>query len=114
MVNYKSLGDAIGMPDEHDREFIRRLLLDYERKHPGQIKFTLDTAKSDQWENDSAFRERSKFGLVDAQSSRRHLFELPASLMQLIERYYPTMFREKKHFAWFCKNFKELRLTEKY
>lgn len=110
----KTLGDAIGMPDDVDKAFIRRIILEYERENPGLIKHAIDEARKDQSESSMAFDDKRKFGLVDKQSSRRHLLELPEGLMQQFERYYPTLFREKKHFTWFCKNFKELMLPEKY
>jgi len=114
MTNYKSLGDAVGMPDAADRAFIRKLIAEYERNHPGLIKYTIDAAKKDQLDNSNAFGDKTKFGLVDAQSSRRHLFELPEQLVMQIEQYYPTIFRDKKHFGWFCRNFKDLMLPESY
>lgn len=114
MVNYKTLGDAIGMPDEQDKAFIRKLILVYEREHPNLIKTTIDAAKKDQVENSHGLKNVSEFGLVDKQSSRRHIFELPESLVAAIEQYFPTMFREKKHFRWFIKNFRELLIPDRY
>lgn len=112
--NYKTLGDAVGMPDAQDRYFIRKLLLRYERSHPGVIKYTIDSAKADQQNNSGGVKDITEFGLVDKHSDRRHIFELPESLVTEIEKYYPTMFREKKHFRWFVKNFKELMLPDRY
>jgi hypothetical protein len=114
MVNYKSLGDAVGMPDQKDKDFLRRLILDYNRRYPGLIKNTVDEARKDQRENSNALNDITRFGVVDGQSHRRHLFELPEGLINEIEMQYPTMFREKSHFHWFCKNFKELMLPEKF
>lgn len=110
----KDLGDAIGMPTEADKRFIRKLILAYDRKHPGWIKATIDQARNDQRENSTAFNDKTRFGLVDKQSSRRHLFELPEELYLEIERYFPTMFYTRSHFHWFVKNFPELLLPERY
>lgn len=111
----KTLGESLGMPDERDRQFIRALLLQYERRHPGLIKTTIQGAKKEVWENSTAFKPKLlQYGVVDNASKRRHLFELPADLIHEIEMQYPTMFREKKHFQWFVQNFKELLIPEKY
>lgn len=102
----KSLADAIGLPDKEDKLRIQRYLLKYEKKHPGEIKFHRDMA-----------RERlkdPKFGLVDSQSARRYLFELPTEIGVWLGQAYPLMFKDKKHLAWFCKNFPELLIPEKF
>jgi len=114
MVNYKSLGDAIGMPDEKDKAFIRKLILTYEREHPGLIKHAIDEAKREQQAVDGPVKKRTDFGLVDPHSARRHLFELPEGLVTVIEQYYPTLFRERKHFTWFIRSFKELLIPDRY
>ena len=104
------MSDVVGMPDERDREFIRRLILRYEREHPGFIKTYRDSAK--QWFQMGG--EREKYGLAGKQANMRLIFELPVELGAAIEMHYPTMFRDKKHFRWFVKNFRELMIPEKY
>lgn len=112
--DYKSLGDVIGMPDDQDKTFIRGLILAYEKERPGWIKHTIDEARREQQAVNGPITKRTDFGLVDGHSARRHIFELPQGLVETIETYYPTMFREKKHFQWFVKHFKELMVPEKY
>lgn len=102
---YKSLGDVVGMPDEDDKKQIRRIIIRYNKKHPGEIQFHRDTARD---------RLTNEWSEVDDDSHRRYLMEIPEGLFAQLEAYIPTLFREKKHFAWFCKNFKELLIPRKY
>lgn len=113
MTEYKTLGDAIGMPDEQDKTFIRNLILRYEEKNPGQILAYRDAGKEELAKN-GLWNGRQEFGVTGKQASMRMIFNLPSELHASIERYYPTMFREKTHFHWFIKNFKGLMLPEKY
>ena len=113
MKDIKSLGEAIGMPTEADKAFIRNLILEYDRQNPGQIKAYRDDARNDLAVN-GAFNGRQKFGVTGKQANMRMLFNLPPGLAHAIEKYYPTMFREKVHFHWFIKNYKELLVPEKY
>lgn len=112
---YKTLGDAVGMPDEVDKENIRKIILKFEREHPGEILAIIEYAKA----SSSAFT--NEFGLVSGKSnskgissnSLRYQMELPPDLHRKIEEYIPTIFSDKKHYAWFKKNFRELFLPEK-
>ena len=108
---YKTLGDAVGMPDDIDKERIRRIILNYEKKHPGWIAHARDEAKRDFFQQGGM---KQKFGEVNKQAGGRVVFELPEGLHQQLEEYIPTLFREKKHFQWFVKNFKELMVPESY
>lgn len=105
---YKDLADAVGMPDETDKTNIRRIILNYERKHPGIILDCLTKARKE------SKASENKFGIVNKGSDMRYVMELPMELHEKIEAYIPTIFREKKHFRWFVKNFPELRIPEKY
>lgn len=107
----KTLGDAIGMPDDIDKERIRKIILKYEKKYPGQITYTRDVAKRDFQDQGG---RKARFGEVNKQAHGRVLFELPEELHRQLEEYIPTLFRETKHFQWFCRNFKELLIVEKY
>lgn len=102
---YKTLADAVGMPDDEDKRYIQRLLVAYDKKHPGEIQFHRDAARA---------RQHNEWNVVDEDSHRRYLMEMPAGLHEKLEAYIPTLFREKKHFAWFCKNFPELMIPKKY
>lgn len=104
----RTLADAIGMPDATDKAYITKLILRYEKRYPGLIKSAVDQAKEE------THTKINEFAIIDKHSSRRYLFELPEELIANIEKAYPTMFREKKHFAWFCKNFKGLMIAERY
>lgn len=106
MRSTKSLADAIGLPDKQDKERIQQWIIAYDKKYPGQFKFHRDAA-----------RERiadPKFAVVDPLSARRYLGEFPSPFGQWMGQAYPLMFRDKKHIAWFCKNFPELLIPEKY
>lgn len=105
-MDIKNLADAVGLPDKVDRDRIRRFLLRYEKKHPGEIKFHRDAA-----------RERladPKFAVVNKDSARRYLFELPTEFGNWLSQTYPLMFKDKKHTQWFCNNFPELMIPEKH
>lgn len=112
--NHKSLqtmGDVVGLPDAQDKERIRRYLARYEKAHPGEIMFHITMARE---HFRAAGGDKQKFGLVNKQASGRTLFELPNEVGQWMEQAYPLMFRDKKHTAWFARNFKELLIPERY
>lgn len=102
---YQDVGDAVGMPDADDKRRLEAIIRKYEKNNPGEIAFHRDTAKA---------RMDNEFAVVDKSSNRRYLFELPPKLHADIEAYIPTIFRSKKHFAWFCKNFPKLRIAARY
>lgn len=110
-ANQKSLGDAVGLPDELDKEFIRKLITKYDKKYPGFIKAARDEARA---QHAAAGGDTAKFSEVNSDARGRLLFELPEELHHNIEQSYPLMFSNKKHFRWFCKNFKELMIPDKY
>ncbi len=99
---YKDIGDAVGMPDEQDRQQIQKLIDDFEKKHPGEIKFHRDAA--------SDHLKQLRTDVVGKKSGRRYALEIPEPLYIKMEQYIPTLFRSKKHFTWLRKNFKELFL----
>lgn len=109
----RTLGDALGMPDEKDKTFIRNLILEYEREHPGEILLYRNDGKKE-LEINGLWNGRGEFGVTGKQANMRMIFNLPPRLHGAIERYYPTMFREKRHFHWFVRNFKELMVPERY
>src|SRR5688572_5416829 len=105
----KTLGEAIGLPDDVDKENIRKIILKYDKKHPGYIQHAISEAKAD-----FAGTDKAKFGEVNKSAHGRVLFELPEELHANLETYIPTLFREKTHLRWFIKHFKELLIPEKY
>lgn len=102
----KSLADAIGLPDEEDRIRIEMFLKKYEEDNPGEIQFHRDAAR--------IRLSNKKHGVINEESGRRYLFELPQPIGIWLGQAYPLMFRDKRHLAWFCKNFKHLMIPEKY
>lgn len=104
----KSLADVIGLPDEVDKRRIQRYLLKYEKAHPGEIQFHRDAAR------ERLSEENKKFAVIDKTSQRRYLFELPEEIGIWLGQAFPLMFKSREHTAWFCKNFKELMIPEKY
>lgn len=114
--HYQDIGDAVGMPDADDKAHIEKILLAYDKKHPGVIQFHRDAAR------EQSKAGESEFGLVSgvdkktgiSSDSLRYMFELPPEVHEKIEEYIPTIFRSKKHFAWFCKEFKYLMIPSKH
>lgn len=103
---YKTLGDAVGMPDAEDKRNIEKIIRAYEKKHPGEIIFHRNMAR------DRLVNAFNPNAVVDKKSNRRYVFELPPDLFNKLEAYIPTLFRDKKHFDWFKKNFKGLKIPQ--
>lgn len=108
----KTLADAVGLPDEDDWKNIVKMIAIYReatvKKYGYDILVeTIANARKDASNADA-------FLLVNKDSNMRHVFELPESFVNLIEKAYPLMFKSKKHFSWFARHFKELRISEKY
>ena len=104
---YQDIGDAVGMPDEQDRKQIRRIIDDFEKKNPNEIKKHRDDASA------HLSQLKAEFGVVGKKSARRYALEIPEPLFYKLEAYIPTLFRSKRHFTWLRKNFKELFLEIK-
>lgn len=112
--HYQDIGDGVGMPDEIDKTRVERIIAKYEAKNPGMLL----ALRNDARENSTAgtndyglITETGKKGISSA--SQRYMMELPADLHATLEEYIPTLFRSKKHFSWFCKNFKYLMIPSK-
>lgn len=102
----RNMAEAVGLPDAEDKQRIENWLLKYDKKHPGEIKFHRDAARERIDDKD--------YGVLDKASSRRYLFELPTEFGTWMEQAYPLMFKDRKHLAWFCKNFKYLMIPHKH
>jgi hypothetical protein len=112
---FKTLAGAVGMPDKDDWETIVKLINIFRKDSVKRYgKDILVECISNAKKEHIASAHDSGFMLVNKDSSMRHIFELPESFIHVIEKSYPLMFQDKKHFAWFSRNFKELRLPEKY
>lgn len=113
---YKDLADAVGMPDDEDYKKILKIIETYERKHPEELRTLRDIAR------EQTAAGNNDWGLVKADgvkwntslSGHRYMLELPLPLHEKIERYIPTIFSNKRHFAWFCKKFPGLLIPRKY
>jgi hypothetical protein len=117
---FKSLVGAVGMPDEEDWRNIVRIINLVRRKSKEELGFDIvvdciSRARGEHAEAGNKYgRKSEEFLLVNKDSNMRHVFELPEALTHAIEQVYPLMFTDKKHFAWFAKNFASLRVSEKY
>ena len=98
--DYKELGSAVGMPDEVDKQQIRKIIDDFEKRNPGQIATARDATRE--------YVKTLKDAVVDKKSGRRYSLEIPEELFYKLEAYRPTIFRSPRHFKWLRKNFKEL------
>lgn len=107
----KSMADVVGLPDEEDKQRIRRYLERYEKQHPGEIAFCIGAARA---HFRQAGGDKQKFGVVNRQAQGRTLFELPVELGRWLEQAYPLMFKAKEHTGWFARNFPELLIPEKF
>ena len=112
---YQDIGGVIGMPDAEDKENIQKIINQFNKEYPkvlnlatlrGRVELNETIGlKGDKW---------ADYGIVEKETNRARLFELPEILHHRLEMYIPTLFRSRKHFAWFAENFPELRLTAKY
>jgi len=105
------IADSVGMPDEKDYETLLKIIQKFERKNPGLIKYCLEQGRKDY---DLGVHSKKKIWTgkttVNKDSNMNYIFELPAGLYDAIEAVFPSMFRSKKHFAWFKKNFTRLTI----
>ena len=93
------MSDVVGMPDQEDEEFIQKLIQIHEKLTGGALRRTIehtrmefDAGKYGSLRNDDA--------TVNKGSNMTYDFELPNSFVMLIEKYYPTMFRDINHYRW--------------
>lgn len=90
--------DPIGLPDTKDVENIKAMIRNHELAKPGEIGAFVREAKAIKDNN------LNKFGST-ADKSLRRVLTMPTGLLRMIEESYPLMFTNKKHLAWFVKNF---------
>lgn len=105
------IADAIGMPDEQDLLVLTRIVKRFEATHPGLIKASLQSGRRD-YELGIKRKNKTWTGksTVSRESNMVYAMELPAGLQMAIEKIFPTMFRSKRHFAWFKKHFQQLTI----
>jgi hypothetical protein len=94
--------EIVGMPDEWDERNIATLIKKYEKRFPGQIEWLLKDSRAEVGEEKRALKfvakEERGIGL-------KRSLSLPSALINEIKAAYPTMFRDKRHMAWFMKKF---------
>lgn len=112
--DYQDVGDAVGAPDDLDKVRVERIIAKYEATNPGVLLALRDKARNE------STAGTNEYGLISTPSKRgissnsqRYMMELPEDLHHQLEEYIPTLFRSKKHFAWFCKEFKFLMIPSK-
>jgi hypothetical protein len=110
------VADAIGMPDAKDLETLSRIIKRFERTHPGWITYHLQAGRRDY--ELGVHRKKQVFdklgrALISKDSNMAYVFELPGELHTAIEKVFPSMFRSKKHLAWFRRNFIKLTVAGK-
>lgn len=96
----KTLGDVIGMPDEKDEQFIQNLIAIHEKMTGGLLAHTLREARME-FEVGRKGSLRNEDATIDKASGRTYDYEFPNSFVVLMEKHYPTMFRDIKHYRWF-------------
>lgn len=111
MVTYKDPGEDFPVPSNNDKEKIQRILLRYERKHPGYVLNGIQEVRREHFQQGG---RKQRYGEVNKQSQGRILFELPEELGQQITDIAPFVFKSKRHLHWFIKHFPELLIPESY
>lgn len=96
------MSDVVGMPDKKDEEFIEKLIKIHESITGGSLAHVMALARRefDAGAKGSMFNDGA---MVNKESHMTYDFEFPASFVMLIEKHYPTMFRDVKHYRWFKK-----------
>lgn len=107
----KELGkDITDMPDAWDVKNIQTLIDTYEKAYPGRLG-----RMAQDYKVELALSGRSKdYGLISKDSDMRTAFWLPEDLQQVIEAAYPSLWTNKRHLAWFVKNFPIFRTAPKF
>lgn len=115
--------DIVGLPDEWDLKNLTNLINTFKREtftYNGAsmtgaqwIKFEVADAKK-QHQQDGVGQSFNKFGVKSADSDLRVGTAMPNILWSRIEESYPTIFRDRKHYSWFVKNFREFAVPGKW
>jgi len=103
------MSSVVGMPDEEDKRIIQKIIINYEDKKPGQITDSILEARQENKEGN-----KNSLNTTNKGSNSRLVLRLPEELAMQLQKYIPTLFRDKKHFEWFVKNFKHLMVPEEY
>lgn len=108
----KMMSDVVGMPDHEDEELLRQLISIYEQKTKGLLGYTLREARR-QFEVGKFGSTFNQDATVNKKSNMHYDFEFPESFITVVEKHYPTMFRDKAHYAWFKRKLPGLMIRPK-
>lgn len=106
------MSDIIGMPDKEDEEILQNLIRIYEQKTNGLLGYTIRQARRE-FESGRHGSLLNTSANVNAQSNMRYDYEFPESFVRVVEKHYPTMFRDRAHYAWFKKKLPGLMVRPK-
>jgi len=117
----KSMAGAVGMPDEGDWQNICQAIELFRKESVKKYGFDQLVDCIANARNEHANNNGGKYSnvydstnIASKDSNLDYRFELPQELMFMIEKAYPTMFRDKAHFRWFSKKFATLSITGRY
>jgi len=108
-TNKSLMSDVVGMPDAEDEAFIQRLITIHEKITGGLLAYTLNESRKE-FDAGAKGNLRNDTALVNKESNMTYDYEFPASFIMLIEKYYPTMFRDIKHYHWFKRKLPNLMI----
>lgn len=108
------------MPDDWDKKNIQTIINNFKRQKfqvegmtiTGKTFIELEVA--DAKRSHQSESSLNPYNMKMKGSESRAVMAMPIPLDAIIKEAYPTMFRDKKHFGWFIKNFPEFRIAEKY
>lgn len=107
------VANAVGMPDDKDYEVLLRIIQKYQKLRPGYLEQAVANGRADYGRgihHKKQIFDKSGRAVISKDSNMVYVFELPADLVRAIERFFPSMFKSKRHFAWFKKNFYKLTI----
>lgn len=100
------------MPDEQDKKNLEFIINLYEKTHPGEIRTAVAWEKQQEFEN--SIGGVDKFLVKNKQSDLRKVLVMPPELVGVIKESYPTLFKDRRHFSWFVRNFPIFMVADKY
>lgn len=115
--------DIVGMPDDWDKQNLTKLINNFKRE---KFNFEGVNFTGAEWiKNEVADAKKAHqlggvgevsnpFGTKIKDSETRIGSAVPNILWARILETYPTLFRDRKHFNWFIKNFPEFRVPGRW
>jgi len=89
-----------GEPDQTDIDSINRLLSEYEKAHPGRLE-----AMRKDYQMQKAAGETLPKPQGIKSDDLKMAFWMPKDLMEVFEKYWPTIWTNRKHMEWFLENY---------